>query len=96
MTINKTIESGSARDQADDKWLQVTPGEWFRIRVSSAQTMGAYSIMEIVADPHNGVPLHIHNKEEEHFIVLDGTLDIAVGRRRWDVAAGSCVTVKRA
>jgi mannose-6-phosphate isomerase-like protein (cupin superfamily) len=91
MKTSKTIESRSAHDQADGKWLQVTPGERLRIRVSSAQTMGSYSLIEIVADPHNGVPLHVHNKEEEHFIVLDGTLDIAVGNRRWDTAAGSCV-----
>jgi quercetin dioxygenase-like cupin family protein len=95
MTTNETIERGSAHDQARDEWLQVTPGERFRIRVSSAQTNGAYSVIEIVAEPHNGVPLHIHNREEEHFIVLDGTLDIAVGNRRWDAAAGSSAIVKR-
>jgi mannose-6-phosphate isomerase-like protein (cupin superfamily) len=95
MSTNKRIESSIARDQTNDAWLQVTPGERLRIRVTSAQTMGAYSVIEIVADPHNGVPLHIHNKEDEHFIVLDGTLDIAVGSRRWDAAAGSCATVKR-
>jgi mannose-6-phosphate isomerase-like protein (cupin superfamily) len=95
MTTNKTIESSTGRDQANDTCLQVTPGERLRIRVSSVQTMGAYSIIEVVADPHNGVPLHVHNKEEEHFIVLDGTLDIAVGNRRWEAAAGSCATVKR-
>jgi uncharacterized RmlC-like cupin family protein len=57
--------------------------------------MGAYSVIEIIADPGNGVPLHIHNKEEEHFIVLEGTLDIANGDDRWDVPAGASVTVKR-
>ena len=95
MSSNKTIESSTASDQPNDTWLQVTPGERLRIRVTSAQTMQAYSVIEVVADPHNGVPLHIHTEEEEHFIVLDGTLDIAVGNRRWDAAAGSCVTVKR-
>ena len=95
MTSNKTIESSTAYEKADDTWLQVTPDEQLRIRVTAAQTMQAYSVIEIVADPHNGVPLHVHNNEEEHFIVLDGTLNIAVGNRRWDAGAGSCVTVKR-
>ena len=95
MSSNKTIESSTAYEKADDTWLQVTPDEQLRIRVTAAQTMQAYSVIEVVADPHNGVPLHVHNNEEEHFIVLDGTLDIAVGNRRWNAAAGSCVTVKR-
>ena len=95
MTTSKTIKSTTARDQGNDEWLQVTPGERFRIRVPSAQTMGSYSVLEVVADPHNGVPLHVHNNEEEHFIVLEGTLDIAIGNRRWDAAAGSSAIVKR-
>jgi quercetin dioxygenase-like cupin family protein len=95
MTTSNPIESSTAHDQANDEWLQVTPGGRLRIRISSEQTMGAYSAIEVVADPHNGVPLHIHNREEEHFIVLDGTLDISVGNRRWDAAAGSSAIVKR-
>jgi len=52
-------------------------------------------VIEIVADPGNGVPLHIHNKEDEHFIVVEGTLDIANGDRRWDAPAGTSITVRR-
>jgi mannose-6-phosphate isomerase-like protein (cupin superfamily) len=78
-----------------EEWLQVTPGERIRIRVPSPQTLGAYSVIEVVADPGNGVPLHIHNSEEEHFVVLEGTLDIANGDRRWDAPAGTSVTVRR-
>jgi mannose-6-phosphate isomerase-like protein (cupin superfamily) len=85
----------AARKQDDSEWLQITPGRRFRIRVASSQTMGAYSMIEIVADPYIGVPLHIHNSEEEHFIVLEGTLDIAIGDRRWDAPAGTSVTVRR-
>ena len=94
MTTSKTAEVQPIRNEDNNEWLQVAPGERFKIRVSSAQTKGAYAILEIVADPHNGVPLHIHNKEE-HFIVLEGTLDIAVGQRRWDAPAGTSVTVGR-
>jgi len=39
--------------------------------------------------------MHIHSKEEEHFIVVEGTLDIANGNRRWDALAGTSVTVRR-
>jgi mannose-6-phosphate isomerase-like protein (cupin superfamily) len=95
MTSTKTLEAFSDRNEDKGEWLQVTPGERFRIRIPSVQTMGAYTVLEVVADPHNGVPLHIHNREEEHFIVLDGTLDIAIGDRRWDAPAGTSATVRR-
>jgi mannose-6-phosphate isomerase-like protein (cupin superfamily) len=95
MTTPKTAEARLNPDQKRGEWLQVTPGERFKIRVSSAHTMGAYSVIEIVADPGNGVPLHIHSREDEHFIVVEGTLDIANGDRRWDAPAGTSVTVRR-
>jgi mannose-6-phosphate isomerase-like protein (cupin superfamily) len=94
MTTARTTEIRSIRKHEKPKWPQITPGERFRICMPSAQTMGAYSVLEIVADPHNGVPLHIHN-EEEHFIELEGTLDIAIGDRRWDAPAGTSATVRR-
>jgi mannose-6-phosphate isomerase-like protein (cupin superfamily) len=95
MTIAKATETRSGDRSDDAKWLQVTPGERFTIRISSAQTMGAFSVLEVLADAYNGVPLHIHSNEEGHFIVLEGTLDIAVGDRRWDVSAGTSATVRR-
>ena len=85
----------AVRDPDDSEWLQIAPGRRCRIRVASAQTNGAYTMIEIVADPYTGAPLHIHSSEEEHFIVLEGTLDIAIGDRRWDAPAGTSVTVRR-
>ena len=95
MTTPKTARVHFTPDQDRGEWLQVTPGERFKIRVPSAHTMGAYSMIEIVADPGYGVPLHIHGKEDKHFIVVEGTLDIANGDRRWDAPAGTSVTVRR-
>jgi quercetin dioxygenase-like cupin family protein len=75
------------------EWLETTPGERFRIRTSSGDTDGAYLILEVKADPRTGVPVHTHDNEEEHFIVIDGTLQIAVGGKTQDVPAGRSVTV---
>jgi quercetin dioxygenase-like cupin family protein len=79
----------------DGEWWQITPGERVRIHVFSAQTRGAFSIVEAIAEPGNGVPMHVHGNEDEHFIVLDGTLCIAVGPRQIDLVAGEAVTVDR-
>jgi quercetin dioxygenase-like cupin family protein len=76
-----------------NEWLETTPGERFRIRTSCGDTDGAYLILEVEADPQIGVPLHIHDNEEEHFIVVEGTAQIAVGGKKQDFPAGSSVTV---
>jgi mannose-6-phosphate isomerase-like protein (cupin superfamily) len=81
--------------QGDGEWLQITPGERFKIRTSVEETEGAYTMLELVADPRNGVPMHIHKNEDEHFIVLEGTLHIANGNKTLDTPAGTAVTVKK-
>jgi quercetin dioxygenase-like cupin family protein len=80
---------------SSDEWLEVTPGERFMIRTSAVETNGVYTMIEIFAEPGNGVPMHIHQNEDEHFIVLEGTLHIAVGDKAVNVAAGRAVTVSR-
>jgi quercetin dioxygenase-like cupin family protein len=79
----------------ESEWLETTPGERFMIRTTSGDTGGAYLILEIEADPQIGVPLHAHDNEEEHFIVVEGTVQIAVGGKTQDYSAGSSVTVGR-
>ena len=59
-------------NQSNDGWLQITPGERFRIRASVKETKGIYTMLELIADPRNGVPMQIHQNEDEHFIILEG------------------------
>ena len=82
-------------DQSNGEWLQITPGERFKIRTSAQETEGAFATLELVADPRNGVPMHIHNNEDEHFIVLEGTLHIANGDKTLDAPTGTTVTVTK-
>ena len=84
-----------AAPRANNQWLEVTPGERFNFRVSSEDTAGAYVMFEVVADPRNGVPMHIHKNEDEHFLILEGTLRLANGDELVDAPAGTAVTVKR-
>ena len=79
--------------QRDDGWLQITPGERFKIRTSVKETRGIYTMLELIADPRNGVQMHIHQNEDEHFVVLEGSLHIASGDQRFDAPAGTAVTI---
>ena len=63
------------------------PGERCLIRVPAADTNGAYSFVEIVSDPGDGTPLHVHQNEDEYLFVLEG--DSALRGRRQDIRCGS-------
>ena len=78
---------------AESEWLETTPGERFKIRTSATDTDGTYLVLETEAAPQIGVPLHTHDNEEEHFIVVEGTVQIAVGGSTSDFHAGTSVTV---
>ena len=80
-------------EQAD--WLQTRPGERCLIRVPAADTNGAYSFVEIVSAPGDGTPLHMHQNEDEHLIVLEGVARVALGDRVFDAKSGSLVTLPR-
>ena len=77
------------------EWLETRPGEHCRIRVPSAETNDVYSIVEIVSDPGDGTPMHVHRNENEHIIVLEGTARIAYGEKVFDAEAGEVVTLLR-
>jgi mannose-6-phosphate isomerase-like protein (cupin superfamily) len=88
-------ESQSINHEDKNEWLQTRPGERCRIRVSAAETNGAYSVVEIVSDARDGTPMHIHQNEDEHFIILEGTARIASGDKTFDAAAGTAVTLSK-
>lgn len=77
------------------EWLQTRPGERCCIRVSAEETNGAYSIVEIISSPGDSTPLHVHQNEDEHFVILEGTARIALGDKIFDVDAGAAITLPR-
>jgi quercetin dioxygenase-like cupin family protein len=95
MNSNKSSKQLSNGLERAEEWSEITRGERCIIRVSSEQTKGAYSMIEVVADPRNGVPMHVHDNEGEHFIILEGKALVANGDVRREVVAGSSITINR-
>ena len=77
------------------EWLTARPGERFCVRVPAAATGGAYSVVEIVADPGDSTPLHVHEKEDEYLLVLEGTARLVLGEETIEATAGQTVEMKR-
>jgi mannose-6-phosphate isomerase-like protein (cupin superfamily) len=94
-TLKIESQAQSINHHSKGEWLQTRPGERCLIRISAADTNGAYSVVEIVSDAGDGTPMHLHQKEDEHFIVLEGTARIASGDRFFDAPAGTAVTLSK-
>src|SRR5215475_5125926 len=76
-------------------WLETRPGEHCLIRVSAKDTQGLYSLVEVLSDPGDGTPMHVHEREDEHIAVLEGTARIAHGDEVLDARAGDVVTLRK-
>ena len=66
-------------------------GERTLLKVTGEMTNGLYSIAEVFATPDGMVPLHVHNREDEAFYLLEGDLTVQVGDARYDAHPGSLV-----
>lgn len=65
------------------------------VKADAAQTGGAYTLLEFSAPHGFGPPRHVHNTEDEAFLVLSGGLRIACGDDEWDATTGSFVFLPR-
>ena len=94
--MSRSMSSNSLQDRNEQpNWLQTRPGESCLIRVPAADTNGVYSFVEIVSDPGDGTPLHVHQNEDEYLFVLEGTTRCALGDKIFDAEAGTMVTLPR-
>lgn len=71
------------------------PGDRYTFLVTGAQNNGAYFIMEGIIPSGGGPPLHIHHREEESFYLLEGTLEIRLGKNKITAATGDFVQIPR-
>jgi mannose-6-phosphate isomerase-like protein (cupin superfamily) len=94
-TRTMTPEANPVGHEDRGGWLQTRPGERCLIRVSAADTNGAYSVVEIVSSPGDSTPMHVHQNEDEHILVVEGTARIAYGDKTFDAAAGTAVILAK-
>lgn len=73
------------------KWGEST----FRTLVSSAQTGGQVSIVDTVSAPGYGPPRHVHDGEDETFVIFSGRLEMEIGGERRIVGPGDTVFAPR-
>ena len=71
------------------------PGDQIRFILTGAETGGAFFLAEVLVPPGGGPPPHIHEREDETFYLLRGTLTIWVGDRTVHASEGDCAHLPR-
>lgn len=57
-------------------------GDIYRFLVTGDDTDGKYATFEAIVPPGSGPPPHIHSREEESFLVLEGEMTFLLGDKR--------------
>ena len=64
---------------------------WQSFVASGEQTGGAYALIETANDPATGVRLHVHEREDETWLILEGEYFFQVGDQTFQAHAGDYV-----
>ena len=59
------------------------------VKISGADTGGAFGLLEVTVRAGEGSPWHVHPDEDEWFYVLDGEFTVYVGDERLSLTPGS-------
>lgn len=76
------------------------PASWFQgnritIKATAASTGGAFGLIESMVPPGYSPPLHIHDREDETFWVLEGEVTIRCGEATFRATAGAYAFLPR-
>ena len=74
------------KDEGEAHWLL---GMLEIVKISGADTDGAYGLLEVTVRAGEGSPWHVHPDEDEWFYVLAGEFTVYVGDERLSLPAGS-------
>jgi quercetin dioxygenase-like cupin family protein len=66
-------------------------GQLMSALAEGEDTGGRLTVYEILFPPDSGPPLHVHEREDEAFYVLEGGLSVRMGDEEFEATAGSFV-----
>jgi hypothetical protein len=79
MTESIATVTGSVISGPDAQTAIWFLGALSQVRVSGAQTGGAFALADHLARRGNASPVHVHDRDDETFFVLDGELRVFAG-----------------
>lgn len=89
MTEAHVTKAGEARSIA---WIG---GTVHRIPIGATESDGRQTILRTHFQQGTASPVHVHDRDDETFCVLSGTMTIWAGRERWQLSAGDTAFLPR-
>lgn len=78
----------------DDTRLNIGGSQLAR-KIRSDDTNGAFSVVEFISEPGEGVGLHTHNDEDELVYLLEGEIEVTLGDATMPAKPGTCALLPR-
>ncbi|MFO0872318.1 MAG: cupin domain-containing protein [Pirellulales bacterium] len=75
------------RSPAQGRTIAVV-GDVYRFLATGEDTDGKYALWEAIVPPGGGPPPHVHSREEEGFVILEGEITFQIGDQRLVATAG--------
>jgi quercetin dioxygenase-like cupin family protein len=91
-TLQEPKMGYSGRDEGEAIWHL---GALVTIRLDGTDTGGALALVETIAPRGMGSPPHVHTREDETFIVLEGEVAFSFDGRETAARAGTAVHLPR-
>jgi quercetin dioxygenase-like cupin family protein len=64
-------------------------GDIYRFLATGEETEGKYAMFEAIVPPGGGPPPHVHSREEESFLILEGEITFTVNGEQIIATAGT-------
>src|SRR5688572_30174240 len=86
--------AGLLLSPSDGEKIWIT-GDALWLKATSAETGGAYTVIENISLPGNGPPPHLHENEDESIYVIDGEFEILLGAKTMRAEPGAFIFVPK-
>jgi quercetin dioxygenase-like cupin family protein len=86
--------AGFLLSPSDGEKIWIT-GDTLSFKATSAETSGAYTVIEVISLPGNGPPPHLHENEDESIYVIDGKFEILLGAKTMRAEPGAFVFIPK-
>jgi len=68
-------------------------GQRYGVRISGRDTAGTFAVMDAAVGRGHGSPMHVHRRDSEVFLVLEGTLRAVVDGQHHELGAGTAAVL---